>query len=54
MQIPSPRSGYASATTAASPKKHKVALDRKRMIRRVRRETSLPGLQSISSQIKQM
>ena len=32
--MPSPTSGYFSATTDASPKRHKVVIDRTRMILR--------------------
>src|SRR5438552_8271083 len=51
-QIPSPTRGYFSATTAATPKRNKVAIDRKRIILRTLRETS--STVSISSQIKHM
>jgi hypothetical protein len=52
MQIPSPASGYRSAATAAAPKRHKVVIDRKRMILRTAGETSSAGVRSTSSQIK--
>jgi hypothetical protein len=53
-QIPSPATGYFSATTAAAPKRHKVVIDRKCMILRTVGETSSTGVRSISSQIKHM
>jgi hypothetical protein len=45
--IPSPNSGYFSATIAAAAKIHRVAIDRKRMILRSFAETSLTGVRSI-------
>ena len=50
----SPASGYFSATTAATPKRHKVVIDRKRMILRTVGESSATGVRSITSQIKHM
>jgi hypothetical protein len=52
MHIPSPTNGYFNATTAAMPKRHKVVIDRKRMILRSFGETSLAGGRSIISKIK--
>ena len=51
IQIPSPTIGYLSATTAATAKRLKVAIDRQRMILRRLGETLSAGVRSISSQI---
>jgi hypothetical protein len=52
--IPNPTRGYVSATTAATPKRHRVAIDRTRMILRTFGGTSATGLRSTSSQIRKM
>ena len=54
MQMPSPTSGYFSATTAAAPKKHNVVSERTRIILRTFGGILPPGVRSISSQTRAM
>jgi hypothetical protein len=48
-----PGSGSFSAINAALAKRHSVAIERQRMMRRVRAATACAGARSTSSQIRQ-